>query len=628
MAILSKSLNIKGMTCVSCESRIERKLKATEGILDANISYTKGTGNVSYDTGIINLDEILKIIGRMGYSAVEATAKAVNNKSYSKTNITKLIGIGIIIFALYMIADRFGIVRIFNAFPTAKEGMGYGMLFIIGILTSVHCVAMCGGINLSQCVPTVPVSGSGKLSSLRPSLLYNLGRVISYTVVGAIVGAIGSVVSFSGTMKGIVQLAAGVFMVIMGINMLNIFPWLRKLSPRMPKAFAGKVNQQKKGRGPLVVGLLNGLMPCGPLQSMQLYALSTGSALGGAVSMLLFSLGTVPLMFGLGALSSVLSKKFTSKMMTVSAYLVVVLGVFMFTNGMSLSGLDVSFPTGKANAVSAQNGNVAVINNGVQTITTQLTSGRYQPITVQKGIPVKWIIKAGEYDLNGCNNSIIIPMLNKEIPLKEGDNNIEFTPTESGTMPYSCWMGMIRSKITVVDDINNSEVDGSEAESEPGSPIVVAPNRPGDSVDYKIPLEKIAVAEISNGKQTVSIDMDENGFSPAVIVMQVGIETDWIINGVSIGATNRSLVFPNYYTRANMQQGENLIRLVPETDFDFSAIDYSFYGYVKVVDDIDNFDMDAIKQELGDYRPLVPSNFDYNPGYGYGGGKSGAPSCH
>lgn len=148
----------------------------------------------------------------------------------------------IIIFALYIILKRFGLLNIFYSFPIAKEGMGYGMLFLIGVLTSVHCVAMCGGICLSQCTSQTSTLGNlqNRFSAIRPSILYNLGRVISYTVIGGFVGAIGSVVSFSGTMKGIVQILAGVFMVIMGLNMLNIFPWLRKFNPRMPKIICQK----------------------------------------------------------------------------------------------------------------------------------------------------------------------------------------------------------------------------------------------------------------------------------------------------------------------------------------------------------------------------------------------------
>ena len=245
-----------------------------------------------------------------------------------------------------MLIDIFEALGLFRAFPQAEEGMSYGILFIIGLLTSFHCIAMCGGINLSQCVRSQATDyhQDSKLSTLSPGILYNTGRVISYTVLGGLVGAAGSVISFSGSAKGIVQLVAGVFMVIMGLNMLNLFPWLHRLNLRMPRILTSRIYDQKGSNGPFYVGLLNGLMPCGPLQAMQLYALSTGSSFKGALSMLLFSLGTVPLMFGLGALSSLLSKRFTGKMMTVSATLVVILGVIMFSNGMNLSGIRRAHP--------------------------------------------------------------------------------------------------------------------------------------------------------------------------------------------------------------------------------------------------------------------------------------------
>jgi len=446
--VQSIKLKIDGMTCVNCENRIERKLQSTKGIIKVKVRYSSGTADITYDEKIIRIEKIITIIERLGYKAVEETEK---NKS---ADSSKVLGVCVILLALYMIMKRLGALDVFNAFPEAREGMGYGMLFVIGLLTSLHCVAMCGGINLSQTVSRNAQMSKSGTAVLLPSVLYNSGRVISYTVIGGIVGAVGSVVSFSGTMKGVVQLAAGVFMIIVGLNMLNLFPGLRRLTPRMPKVFAKKINQQKSGKSPFIVGLLNGLMPCGPLQAMQLYALSTGSPVKGALSMLLFSLGTVPLMFGLGALSTFLSRKFTAKMMTVSAVLVVVLGISMFSSGMSLSGISLSNIIGGAGS-GARNENIAKVTDNVQVVTTKLSSGSYEPITVQKGIPVRWIIKAEKKDINGCNNEIIIPEFNIDKKLMAGDNIIEFTPTESGTFPYSCWMGMIRSRITVVDDIEN-----------------------------------------------------------------------------------------------------------------------------------------------------------------------------
>lgn len=458
---LTMTLNITGMTCASCENRIERKLKNTPGIANAMVSYGKSTAMVTFDPGRIAIPEILNIISDLGYGA-SAAAPVKNQYKPESTGFSSLqaAGIFVILIALYMIINRHGGFNLFNSFPQAKEGMGYGMLFVIGLLTSTHCVAMCGGINLSQCVPYKIKHGSGsKISSLKPSILYNSGRVISYTVIGGLVGALGSVVSFNNTGKGIIAVAAGIFMVIMGLNMLNLFPSLRKFNPRMPRLFAEKINKEKNSNSPLYVGLLNGLMPCGPLQAMQLFALSTGDPVQGAISMMLFSLGTVPLMFGLGTLSTMLTKKFTSRMMTVSAALVVLLGVFMFSNGLALTGYAMPFASGNGgqdDSSSSLQGAKAEIIDGVQVVTTGLDSGGYEPIVVQAGIPVQWNIQAEEGEITGCNNRLIIPEYGLEKPLKVGDNIIEFTPDKSGVIPYSCWMGMIRSQITVVDDLSDT----------------------------------------------------------------------------------------------------------------------------------------------------------------------------
>ncbi len=96
---------------------------------------------------------------------------------------------------------------------------------------------------------------------------------------------------------------------------------------------------------------------------------------------------------------------------------------------------------------------VATVNGNAQEITTELGSRSYAPITVQAGIPVRWTIKADKASINGCNNAMIIPEYGVEHQFVEGDNVIEFTPTKTGTVPYSCWMGMINSKITVVDKV-------------------------------------------------------------------------------------------------------------------------------------------------------------------------------
>ncbi|MCQ1529721.1 urease accessory protein UreH domain-containing protein [Lutispora saccharofermentans] len=458
--LIKEVILIEGMTCTNCERKIERALSKLEGIIEVKALYSESRAYITFDAGKIDLQVIIEAIDESGY------------KAYGSGEKTGLAGvhyaaIGIIILALYVIVkNTIG----FNFIPAVDRSMSYGLLFIVGLLTSLHCIAMCGGLNISQCISRSGSSDAAGFGKLKPSLLYNTGRVISYTLIGGAVGALGSVVSFSGKAKGIVAIAAGAFMIIMGLNMLNISPALRKVSFRLiPKSISDRIFNSEKKHGPLYVGLLNGLMPCGPLQTMQLYALGTGSFAAGALSMLAFSLGTVPLMFGLGAISTMLSKRFTKNMMKAGAVLVMVLGFVMIGRGMSLSGISTGIIP-KAEA-SAGNSSVAEIKGGVQTVSIELQRNKYTPIIVQKGIPVQFIINAEKENINGCNNEIYIPEYEKSLRLKPGENIIEFTPDQEGSIPYSCWMGMIRSNILVVPDlakISNEAYQEAETNTQGG----------------------------------------------------------------------------------------------------------------------------------------------------------------
>ncbi len=492
-------LNIGGMTCVNCQNKIEKTLNRKEGVISASVSYNNATADIVYDEERIAMKEIIAVIESLGY-------EVILRKKAAGPNITNIVCILVIIVSLYLMLQSMGILNLLAPSQIADTKMGYGMLFVVGLITSVHCIAMCGGINLSQCIPQMAqgeADDTGRLAAFRPALAYNTGRVLSYTAVGFVLGLAGFLIG-GGTeagpsilLQGILKIIAGLFMVIMGINMLGLFPWLRKFTIRMPKFLARKVgNQKAKATRPFIVGILNGFMPCGPLQSMWIVALATGNPFAGTLSMFLFSLGTVPLMLGLGSIVSALGRKFTDKVMTVGAVLVVVLGLAILSQGGALSGwlppdlllvlvialciagVILSIPFEKrglknmAKAValvivvgayvlwsfqgallqnnSAADTHVEVVD-GVQVVNSTLQSGRYPDITVQAGVPVKWVIDAPEGSINGCNNRILIQDYGIEYTFHMGENIIEFTPASAGTVHYSCWMGMIRGNIFVTD---------------------------------------------------------------------------------------------------------------------------------------------------------------------------------
>jgi sulfite exporter TauE/SafE len=320
------------------------------------------------------------------------------------------------------------------------------LIFAFGILTSFHCVAMCGGIALSQTAKRYgDAAGAEKKIVIVPSALYNAGRIVSYTLIGAVVGALGQAIGFSGVLRSLIPMIGGLFMVVMAINLLDIFPALRRLNPRTPRFFAKKV-YGKNNYGPFVVGLLTGLMPCGPLQMMQIYALGTKNALYGAAAMFVFALGAVPLLFLFGVLNTFLNRKFSRAVTRAGAVLVLVLGISMIGRGLALAGIDISFWRGAGSGQET----VQEIPE-IQKVSAAAGAYSYPEIVVRKDLPVEFTLFMREEDLNDCNNALVIPKLGIEKTLVAGENVIRFTPEEEGAILYTCWMGMIKSTITVVD---------------------------------------------------------------------------------------------------------------------------------------------------------------------------------
>ena len=180
-------LHIGGMTCVNCQNKIEKTLTHTRGVINASVSYNNATADIVYNEEAISLKEIITAIERLGYEVIQ-------RKKAAGPNIADTVCMLVIIVSLYVMLQSMGILNLLAPSQLADTKMGYGMLFVIGLITSVHCIAMCGGINLSQCIPQVMQGESdntSKLAAFCPALAYNMGRVLSYTAVGFVLGLVG-----------------------------------------------------------------------------------------------------------------------------------------------------------------------------------------------------------------------------------------------------------------------------------------------------------------------------------------------------------------------------------------------------------------------------------------------------
>jgi len=451
---------VEGLHCKSCKILLETEIDILGGVSDVGVDYQTGKVWVEFDEDEISFFKIKKRIEDFDYKVIdpgkEKPEEAVSSKkSFLLGLLIPLILIGLVTgYFLLQHSGGFEILARLN-----ESNLSLWLILLIGFLVSFHCVGMCGGLVVTYSAAGAAKEGK-KVGVSRSHIQYNLGRLISYTVIGGILGGIGSFFAVNPTFSGVVMLLAGIFMILMAVSLFTNFKALKKLQFRMPQFIARFLYGQrhsKKPKGPFIIGLLNGFMPCGPLQAMQLYALGTGSFTRGALSMAVYAAGTIPLMFGFGAFISLLSNQYIKKVMKFSAVVVGILGLIMINRGL------INFGYGFRDFIPASAiGQTEYIVSGevteYQTVRMELSYRGYNPnvLYVKKGIPVRWIIDVKQ--MSGCTDEIHMDKFNIKKPLQVGENVIEFTPTEVGEIKFSCWMKMVWGKFIVTEgDVNPTQ---------------------------------------------------------------------------------------------------------------------------------------------------------------------------
>jgi sulfite exporter TauE/SafE/copper chaperone CopZ len=467
-SVVRKGFIAKGTTCESCAEIIKKQALKIDGVQNIEFDYSSETGYVTFDSAKTNIDEILYKIEEKGYNCFilkDEEHIVPESKEQRKSYGWIFAVVGIIIAGFFLVNLTHGI-----ELPQISQNRGYGLLFVVGLLTGFHCIAMCGGFVVSY---TTKNAQAGKTNHTS-HLLYGAGKTISYTIIGAIFGLIGSLIAFTPMMRGVAGLLAGLFLILFGLKMLNIFPILRKIQFRTPKFINKFLGKESQNSSPLVIGLLNGLMiACGPLQAIYIMAAGTGSMLEGAKLLFIFALGTLPVMLGFGYVTSLISNKIAHKILKASGVIVVILGLIMLNNGLVLTGTGydaktvITKLTSPPTVVKESSTNMPLLSGGYQEIRMNVTSDGWQPDTfvLKKGIPVKWIINGKE--ITNCNKAIQVPKLGLSFDIKQGEQVIEFTPKDAGVIPWSCWMGMIPGTFIVKDDISNSQEIQQEIQNLP-----------------------------------------------------------------------------------------------------------------------------------------------------------------
>jgi len=323
--IVTNEIHVFGMHCNGCEKIIEDALKNIDGVLSIKADYLKAIIKVSFDSNRTNLFSINEVCISKGYKLELLSKDKKQNIIKITLSIFALLGL----FMLILIARKLGHQL---SLPEVNSKTSEGMIFLVGLLTGLHCVGMCGSFIIGY---TTKDAELGR-SVFRSHIFYGVGKTLSYVLFGALFGLLGSLFRITPIISGISITLAGAFLFLYGLNMLNIFSVLKFIRIKQSKVLTNFTMRISKHSGnPFIIGIFAGfLFGCGPLQVMYIMAAGNGNILEGAKFLLLFGLGTLPALFGFGLITRLLSNKMTRHFIHISGIILIFMGSMMFSKGL------------------------------------------------------------------------------------------------------------------------------------------------------------------------------------------------------------------------------------------------------------------------------------------------------
>jgi sulfite exporter TauE/SafE/copper chaperone CopZ len=446
------TLDIKGMHCRSCEILLEDNIGEVGGVKKVRTNYKKGIAEIEYDEEP-DRKAIEHAVAAAGYSLGKEDKKHFFSRN--PQDYLELGAVTMILFVIYLVLKTTGVLS-FDLKINSNPGL-IGVL-IVGLTAGVStCMALIGGLVLgisSRHAERHPEATA--LEKFRPHLFFNLGRLMSFVILGGVIGLLGSALKLSSSVLGIITVVLGFVMLLLGLKLIDIFPKLHNKGLVLPASvsrFFGISTEVKEysHKGAFITGALTFFVPCAFTQAMQLYAVSTGSFVGGALIMGMFALGTLPGIIGIGGFTSAIKGGFARYFFRLAGVVVIALAIFNIRNGSVLAGVTIGLPANEkaAQGQTRETGVELVDGKQVVLMTQELNGYRPRVLTVKKGIPVVWKITSTSQFT--CAAYINMPAYRISQPLKKGENSIEFTPTKTGKVPFTCSMGMYSGIFNVTD---------------------------------------------------------------------------------------------------------------------------------------------------------------------------------
>lgn len=328
------TFHVKGMHCQACVLLTESELQDVEYITKAKSNLALCCVEVTGEFGDRAADEIAQDLTRVlaphGYELLLQPAARANRWS----DYALAIPIALAVVAGFILLQKLGIVNLINT-----GSVTYATAFMIGIVASLStCMAVVGGLVLSLSA-TFAKTGD----RVRPQVWFHASRLVSFFILGGIIGSLGAAFTLNTAVTSALSVAVGLVMLLLGLNLLDVFAWTKRLQPSMPKFVSRRAWGAAKANHtftPLLVGVATFFLPCGFTQSMQLYTLTTGSFIQGGLTMLTFALGTLPVLALISFSSLGIQKRAQSGVFFKTAGLIVIFFALLnLTNSLVVLGV-------------------------------------------------------------------------------------------------------------------------------------------------------------------------------------------------------------------------------------------------------------------------------------------------
>lgn len=326
--------HVTGMHCAACPVLIKSELEDSTDVSNADASLTHNRLEITGDFGDKPQEDIARdlteAIKKHGYTiSLEKQRHAVEWSEFSIA-----IPAAAAFVSLFIVLQKFGVVNL-----GVSAHVSYSTAFVVGLIASIStCMAVVGGLVLSM-----SANFAKEGDSVRPQVLFHVGRLASFFLLGGVIGALGSVFALGATAMFVLGLVVALVLLVLGVNLLDVFPAVSRWQPTLPSFIAGRIRDIREANHtltPVLLGVATFFLPCGFTQSIQIYALTTGNFWTGAFTMTSFALGTLPVLALLSFSSLAITKKAQSGIFFKAAGLIVIFfGLFNLASTLAAAGI-------------------------------------------------------------------------------------------------------------------------------------------------------------------------------------------------------------------------------------------------------------------------------------------------